>query len=268
MVERLFGRTARRWADHSNEAQRLASSRLLTDAPNLWRLAPPFVGESWVAGMDDEEFDLWRLSTEFSVLHAALIIAGYSPDIAEANGKSVLTKRCPGFLPAKTALCNAIKSEVLVPVELTYEESEYGTTSHINIYSTLLSVSDLWNFTSGAGKYCGTFDRRDQRGSGQLSSAGGFFSKKLDAANKAWAAVTSDPSRLRGKSPKQALEDWLTENAANLGLLNKAGQPNRTGIDEIAKVANWKPEGGATPTQSVAIITPRPSPLAHNPTPG
>jgi len=41
---------------------------------------------------------------------------------------------------------------------------------------------------------------------------------------------------------------WLTEHAAELGLLNKEGRPNLTGIEEICKVANWKPEGGATPT--------------------
>jgi hypothetical protein len=60
--------------------------------------------------------------------------------------------------------------------------------------------------------------------------------------------VTSDPKRLRGKSPKRALEDWLEENAKTYGLLNKDGTPNKTGIAEIAKVANWQPTGGVPKT--------------------
>lgn len=77
-----------------------------------------------------------------------------------------------------------------------------------------------------------------------------FYAQKLDAAVAAWQAVTSEPDRLRGKSPKQALEGWLTENAKEYGLLNRDGTPNRTGIEEIAKVANWNQKGGApsTPT--------------------
>lgn len=79
---------------------------------------------------------------------------------------------------------------------------------------------------------------------------GSHYAPKLAAAVAAWEAVTSDPKRLRGKSPKQALEAWLTEHAAEYDLVNKDGTPNKTGIEEAAKVANWQPAGGApkTPT--------------------
>ena len=47
--------------------------------------------------------------------------------------------------------------------------------------------------------------------------------------------------------------------------MNRDGAPNKGGIEEICKVANWKPEGGATPTPTsvqaeiVASPAPRPS---------
>ncbi len=78
--------------------------------------------------------------------------------------------------------------------------------------------------------------------------AGERYAPKLAAAVKAWRAVV-DPN---GKHPRTALEDWLTQNAAELELLKADGTPNKGGIEEIAKVANWRMEGGApkTPTKS------------------
>jgi hypothetical protein len=69
------------------------------------------------------------------------------------------------------------------------------------------------------------------------------YAPKLAAAIDAWEAVT-DP---QGKHPKQALVQWLTENAAKLGLWDK-DRPNKTAIEEAAKVANWQERGGAPRT--------------------
>lgn len=67
------------------------------------------------------------------------------------------------------------------------------------------------------------------------------YSPKLAAAVKAWLAI-SDPGK---KSPKQALEKWLREHAAELGIANNANQPIQQAVEECAKVANWQPKGGA-----------------------
>lgn len=63
---------------------------------------------------------------------------------------------------------------------------------------------------------------------------------------RAWQAIT-DPGKV---SPKQALTKWLRENAAEFGLSDDEGKSNETGIEEVAKVDNWKPGGGSpkTPT--------------------
>lgn len=69
------------------------------------------------------------------------------------------------------------------------------------------------------------------------------YAPKLAAAIDAWESVTNP----QGKHPKQALVQWLTENAAKLGLWDK-DKPNKTAIEEAAKVANWQERGGAPRT--------------------
>jgi hypothetical protein len=81
---------------------------------------------------------------------------------------------------------------------------------------------------------------------------GPYYAVKLAAAVRAWTEVTSNPAMLNGKSPKKALEVWLRKHAGEYGLTGKDGNPNNLGIEEICKVANWKPAGGASPTPSPA----------------
>lgn len=70
------------------------------------------------------------------------------------------------------------------------------------------------------------------------------YAPKLAAAVSAWLAVEGHA----GMSPKAALEKWLNDNANAFGLVNEAGKPNATGIEECAKVANWRMTGGASKT--------------------
>jgi len=76
------------------------------------------------------------------------------------------------------------------------------------------------------------------------------YAPKLAAAIRAWEAVTSQPQLIRGTTPKQALQNWLTENATEFGLQHADGSLNKLGVEEISKLANWKPEGGASKTPS------------------
>ncbi|MHA6844257.1 hypothetical protein [Ralstonia syzygii] len=70
------------------------------------------------------------------------------------------------------------------------------------------------------------------------------YALKLAAAVSAWRAVESS----KGVSPKQAIAKWLREHAEEFGLSDANGKPNETGIEEVAKVANWQPSGGAPKT--------------------
>lgn len=148
-------------------------------------------------------------------------------------------------MPVRTSLLNAVVAGLLT-AEVRYEYYEDGPSSEIDIHETRIARRDLDNFFD-AGPVPGHFFGRR---SNNVVGAGdaGQMPSKLNAALKAWAAVSSDPLLVRGKTPKQALKAWLVEHADELGLRKRNGELNAAGIDEICKVANWKPEGGATPT--------------------
>lgn len=196
----------------------------------------------------------WRLCDEYSIMHAAQIVVGRYPEDIEGWNDDELERQAPGYVAVRTALCSAIESEAISTMRVIRLSGEYPCDNDpLDVRRTTISVTALDRFFKARGFPCEFFDR-ETTGVHQNGKSP-FFSKKLDAANKAWAAVTSDAGLRAGKSPKQALEKWLTDNAANLGLLNKDGKPNRTGIEEICKVANWKPEGGATPTPSATDLS-------------
>jgi len=72
------------------------------------------------------------------------------------------------------------------------------------------------------------------------------YAPKLAAAVKAWQAVTDG-----GKgSPKQALDKWLREHAAEFRLTSDDGNPIEQAIQDCSKIANWKQTGGAPKTPS------------------
>jgi hypothetical protein len=207
--------------------------------------------ESPAAAM--HHFDLWKLSSEYSIIHAALIISGHSPEETERMRESDFASKLPGYLAAKTAVYNAVRSGVL-EADVVHDGQTFEDPGEINLYRTLISVYELRSWLRGRGVICELFERSAVPEISDELASNRRYPPKLDAAIRAWQAVTSDPSRLAGRSPKQALEKWLTENALSLGLTNRDGQPNKTGIEEICKVANWKPEGGATPTPGPVIV--------------
>ncbi|MFC4442612.1 hypothetical protein [Caulobacter henricii] len=197
-----------------------------------------------------QNIDFWKLSDEFSVMNAALLFAGFPPGDVEDASDTLLEKNYPGYVATRTALCGAILAERIEPVYSAYYEQGHSNERVVDVRRTLLSVYDLDRFFRARGYICEHFIRPTSSHLDGHAASHPQFSAKLAAANKAWSAVTSNPSLLAGKSPKQALKKWLTENAGDLGLTGKDGKPNATGIEEICKVANWKPEGGATPTPS------------------
>ena len=198
--------------------------------------------------MDD--LDFWKLCSEYSIVQAALLICGALPDDLQFEVERNDNRRPAGYVAVRTALYNAIRTERLEASVLVYDDDFGGST--LNPHGTLIWFGHLNRFLKAHGMVSAFFDRPVPDMGMESENAG--YPPKLEAAIKAWTAVTGDPARLRGKSPKQALEAWLIEHAAELGLLNRKGEPNRNGIEEICKVANWKPEGGATPTPSAAKV--------------
>lgn len=199
--------------------------------------------------------DYWRVCTDFTVVQAALIACGVAPDSLQYEVERNSSKHPEGYVPLRSAFQNALNSGRLKPSKPAFNYDHEGEpTPYFDIESTTIAAEEIDRFLKSVGVSCEFFDRGTAEPAPEALTS---MPAKLSAAVKAWTAVSSDPARVRGKSPKQALEQWLTEHAAELGLLNRAGQLNRTGIEEICKVANWKPSGGApaTPAASVSMPT-------------
>jgi len=220
-----------------------------------------------------DRLDYWKICNDFTVVQAALIVCGISPEQQQWKVERTTDSLCPpGYVAIRTALRHGLQNGSIKPTKPFYQTDDEGEeTRYFDIEQTTISASEVDRFLRSVGSYCEFFDEvaRNNAPSDAVRSP---MPPKLAAAVKAWEAVSSDSGRLRGRSPKQALEQWLLENAKDLGLINRGGQPNRTGIEEICKVANWKPEGGATPTpaaieEAVGTIAAQDRPLVKLPPP-
>jgi len=210
-----------------------------------------------------DPIDYWKLCSELSIVQATLLICGSCPDDLQYEVENSTRRRPAGYVGIRTALCNAIQSKTLKAAVVIDEQNDDGSGTALSLHGTLIRGHDVNLFLKSKNM---TSDFFEAYAIANVSpgAVDQQFPIKLNAAIKAWTAVTNDPKLLRGRSPKQALERWLTENAADLGLVSKKGKLNMTGIQEIAKVANWKPEGGATPTHSSEVL-PAPTSLVRLP---
>ncbi len=71
------------------------------------------------------------------------------------------------------------------------------------------------------------------------------YTVKLNAAVRAWE---NNAIPRPGRTVKQTGADWITENAADLGLIGKDGKPIAAAISEASTVANWEIKGGPAKT--------------------
>jgi len=110
---------------------------------------------------------------------------------------------------------------------------------------TTIKRDDLIEWLSSKGFHTGFFFPDAADTPDYLDPLNPRYASRLAAAVRAWQACDD---ALQGKSPKQVLMKWLRENAKDFGLSDEDGNPNETGIEECAKVANWKPGGGAPKT--------------------
>lgn len=187
----------------------------------------------------------WKVVKQFTVYEISLLAEGYDPADFDCLAFQKWNARARSdALPMLNALRHSINDGSLELHRVCYEDS---CGQEIDFSNSLVHIEKLEEWLASAGVSGGFFAVPDTKPKVE-DEFSAFYAPKLAAANAAWKAVTADPKRLRGKAPKQALQIWLEEHAAEYGLLNKEGKPNATGIEEIAKVANWKPGGGAPST--------------------
>ena len=195
-----------------------------------------------------DPIERWKLADELTIYQIALLIAGYDPAEFESDQPGHWPNNVrQDISPFLNAVKNAARSGKLVFTCVKYESNTYSIddtnwdNSTINIES-LCEWLRLRNFPDGF------FISKEDRVDKIEDASNEFYAPKLAAAVRAWNEVTADPEALNGKTPKKALEIWLRKHANEYGLTGKDGNPNELGIEEICKVANWKPAGGASPT--------------------
>jgi len=228
-----------------------------------------------------EEIDpLWNLHEDFSVAHAAALVAGYEPTLIDrCKSDSSFHKLFPKYGVTLDALTKSITNNRL-RATLRYSAREYGYADSLEEVDraecglpsgpgstaqegeelspdfrffyrpfpdwslSTVSQDDLTQWLTQRGIRAGFFSPNATDGPGYLDSEHPRYAPKLAAAVRAWEAVTDT----NGKHPKQALTKWLREHCGEFDLADAKGKPNETGIEEIAKVANWQPSGGAPKT--------------------
>jgi hypothetical protein len=194
--------------------------------------------------------EFWRLCNRLSVVEAVLLFLGEdpsnyhgrnTPEGYEAVFKALTYDIMAGRLPA----------EIHIPTGYCYNNEEPPPDWDM---STVL-VDDLRKWFASRGVKDGFFFP-EAPPTPYLDPQHPYYASKLAAAVTAWQAVTNDRTLLSGKSPKQALSNWLKHNANRLGLILEDGNLNETAIEEIAKIANWETRGGAPKTPGNNLPTP------------
>ena len=223
------------------------------------------------------ELDLWRIADTLALTHAAALICGeepskvrapneftfnhwHIPPIGGSSGGEFNDDAPENFSTALHALIRAAERGTLKAekrylgkyqhIRYVGEESEgyWEPVSTLDPSETTVDVEDLRTWLGSRGVKSGFFfpkaDDLPEDLPGYLDPGHPRYAVKLGAAIWAWEA-TADPGT---RHPKQAIEKWLREHAADFGLTDDDGKPNETGIAEVPKVANWKPTGGAPKT--------------------
>ena len=200
-----------------------------------------------------DKFDYWRLCDDLSIKQAALLVVGVDPSEYSHVENWEMETRPVGYDAAKTAIVNGLKrgdieGAIAKEPELDQNGAYIGESIYIDIGTSTVSVGSLRVFLSRRGISTGFFfpDGFDDRS--YLDPGNACYAPKLAAAVMAWESVSSDEALLNGKTPKQAIEKWLREHATEYGLTGDDGNPVGGAIDQIAKVTNWKPGGGAAKT--------------------
>lgn len=201
-----------------------------------------------------DRLDFWRLCDELSVMQAALLIAGVDPsgeDGAYCENWQP-HERPVGYEAAKTAIGNALRSGKISGALIPFYEYDINgniigeVPDTIDIKLSRVDVDSLREWLISRGIRTGFFSPVKVDTPDYLDPEHNRYSAKLAAAVQAWMAM-EDSNLLSGKAPRDAIVSWLETRYRDLGLVWN-GDINRTGIEEVSKVVNWKPTGGAPKT--------------------
>lgn len=195
----------------------------------------------------------WLLCKEYSVMQAALLIIGCDPE-SETGSRCEdleIPKRPTGYEAVKQAIRAALQSDELkgtiAPMGVYWDnEPKEEIPDSFDVNHSFVDRDSLVAWLAKNGFVSGYFfqEAKGPTGPEYLDQKHPRYAPKLAAAVNAWLAVTNT----KGKTPKQALDKWLRENAARFGMVNDEGNPVEAAVTDCSKLANWEPGGGAPKT--------------------
>lgn len=214
------------------------------------------------------ELDYWRLHDAMNLAQAAALITGNYPSNIRANDFGPYLYQYDGEPPyeydERTAQFDAALSALTMAIKrgkLNAQTSHKGKYQHIRYVGeesegywepiggidslgTTVDVSDLLNWLVSKNIRPAFFFPAATDAPDYLDPNNSRYAPKLAAAVRAWQSVTDAGA----KSPKQALEKWLREHAAEFGLTDDDGNAVKKAMEECSTVANWQRVGGSPKT--------------------
>ena len=206
--------------------------------------------------MSEIDYEKWKQYHQLTVDEAMNLISGFEPGSYKFCGANE-SEMPPHAVPIYRALVRDFK-EFKITMHISGERVDWESICKLvhpdefyNPYSSwwataLLQVADIKDWLRRNSFQSNFFDTDSTHRPAYLDKTlEDGFSPKLAAAVLVWEHFYHSPANLGpGKALKKEMVKWLTERATELNLLHN-DEPNKQGIEEIAKVANWRPEGGA-----------------------
>ncbi len=176
-----------------------------------------------------------------------MLVVGEDPTPYEVGVENQTSNSQPkGYNAAKNAILKAVKNGSLEG-ELIEVQEDINSSPEISLHSSTVIVEDLklWLRRKGFEKHFFFFP--EGLDGEFLDEDHPRYSPKLAAAVRAWEALEDD-SFLKATTPKKAAQKWLRLYAVDFNLCDSDGIPVESAIEEISKVVNWNPKGGAPST--------------------
>lgn len=212
--------------------------------------------------------EYWRLCDELTVQQAVLLIVGIDPASEAAECEHWKPQERPrGYDPVKQALSAALRKGAIAGTNALVEIHDingcpidaYPDTT--DVYASTVEAASLVQWLRSRGMNTGFFFPQEDSSSKEpdyLNPNHPRYSKKLAAAVQVWLAMEDENLR-RGKGAIKAMGGWLESRYKEFGLVYpsdgrngkseyKKGDRNDGAITQVAKIANWNPDGGTPPT--------------------